>query len=169
MQNSVQVAAKAERVLELAWNRRLPVAPNRLSSQLVVTRGREKRAIALENVENAPFSGHATYDAECQTYICRFNGQEDDARQRFVQAHLLGHVVLGHVHHPGLEPDTQFPVEPPSAVEREANVFAAALLMPEDMLRVAVRRHPCIDTLARLFGVSTNAIHQRLVGLGMLG
>lgn len=70
--------------------------------------------------------------------------------QRFTAAHEIGHWVL----HPGAEyfrdaptdggdRDKKRPIE-----EREADSFAAALLMPEDLVRKHFRRHFGVDTLA---------------------
>lgn len=168
MKSKARTAVKAEMALALAWGPRLPVSPRELATRLEVFKGCETRTIAFMPIDTVPYSGHVSYDANSHTYRCRFHVQEEPTRQRFVQAHLLGHVLLGHVKRIDLPPDTHFRIKEPSRVEREANEFAAALLMPEEMLRVAVHRHPCVERLARLFGVSTNAIHQRLVNLGIL-
>jgi Zn-dependent peptidase ImmA (M78 family) len=52
-------------------------------------------------------------------------------------------------------------------LEREANVFAAELLMPEPAVRSA-----CGDSIsdcAKTFGVSEEAMHWRLYNLGLAG
>jgi IrrE N-terminal-like domain/TIR domain len=70
--------------------------------------------------------------------------------RRFTAAHEIGHWIL----HPGTkyfrdaptdggDRDQERPVE-----EREADLFAAALLMPEDLVRKQFRRHFGVDTLA---------------------
>lgn len=56
-----------------------------------------------------------------------------------------------------------------AAIEREANRFAAALLMPEDLVRREVRDQGLnVLGLARSFGVSGQAMHIRLEALRLL-
>jgi Zn-dependent peptidase ImmA (M78 family) len=94
------------------------------------------------------------------------NVREVATRQRFTIAHELGHWVCQ-----VLEGDTE-PVycraedvglDPVAkALEREANVFAAELLMPEDAVRVAAAGAP-----AERFGVSGEAMAWRLYSFGL--
>ncbi|MDB4988348.1 MAG: hypothetical protein JWN04_3526 [Myxococcaceae bacterium] len=86
-------------------------------------------------------------------------------RQRFTIAHELGHLML----HPlGLEyRDLIDPTAPGSSVrEREANAFAAELIMPEWLVRVTVDRLGSnIRALAEAFRVSESAMEYRLRAL----
>jgi Zn-dependent peptidase ImmA (M78 family) len=103
-------------------------------------------------------------------------------RQRFTVAHELGHRAL----HPGRELILDVPVRvnfrdrtSSMATDREeieANAFAAALLMPEQMIRTAVedlppgvRRDPEVTAqrLAKVFNVSITALGFRLINLGL--
>ena len=54
------------------------------------------------------------------------------------------------------------------AVEREANVFAAELLMPEPAVRAAWAEKPSVPGVADVFRVSDEAMHYRLHNLGLV-
>ncbi len=89
----------------------------------------------------------------------------------FTIAHELGHVVLGHVGGEGLRTDLfrgqGFPYDPQA--EREANLFAATLLMPEEPFRQVWEAFAGrgIHYAAALFGVSINAAAARAKDLGL--
>jgi Zn-dependent peptidase ImmA (M78 family) len=58
--------------------------------------------------------------------------------------------------------------------EREANAFAAALLMPKQLIRAAIDRahfdlgdDESLDALARMFDVSRQAMAYRVANLGL--
>lgn len=58
-------------------------------------------------------------------------------------------------------------------IEQEANAFALALLMPEDLLIQEVEKHPSlgqddIESLAKTFNVGEAHLRARLLGLGFL-
>ncbi len=95
-------------------------------------------------------------------------------RRRFSVAHEVGHFLL----HASDQPDGVFcraadlradPESPERLREREANRFAAELLMPETMVRAEVERRGADPiVLAPLFAVSDLAMGFRLVNLGLL-
>lgn len=71
-------------------------------------------------------------------------------RQRFTKAHELGHLVL----HRFRKPDT------PQQIEREAHLFAGALLLPADDMQRAIRGHATLSdflTVKSGWGVSIAA------------
>jgi hypothetical protein len=105
--------------------------------------------------------------AERRVVLC---SGEPQVRQRFTLAHELGHWVCqvreGH----------EAPVYcraadvAPTAdrfLEREANVFAAELLMPEPAVRTEWSRAQSAAELATWFGVSEEAMSWRLFNLGL--
>lgn len=117
------------------------------------------------------------------------NSRHSPTRQRFSLAHEIGHSLL---HFPtGPPSDGEAVVSRPlevlfrdgvagqgtSAVEIDANTFAAALLMPESLVRARLRRRWEQDRgqaadlisadLADEFDVSTQAMRIRLVNLGL--
>ena len=94
-------------------------------------------------------------------------------RFRFTIAHEIGHWVC-QVREGRGEPihcriDAASAPEPPSPDprEREANVFAAELLMPEPMVRRAMAEGAAGSELEALFGVSEPAMAWRLYNLGI--
>lgn len=97
------------------------------------------------------------------------NGEEPPTRRRFTIAHELGHwvcqVLSGRV-----VPAFCRPVDLSAAadrtLEREANVFAAELLMPEQA--VAEEFAGSVAECAACFQVSVEAMHWRLYNLGLV-
>lgn len=83
-------------------------------------------------------------------------------RQTFAIAHELGHYLLGHQTglHTGL-------LDSDDRTEREANAFAAEILMPAAQVADLVASGVDRDTLAWLFGVSKEAAAWRLKELGL--
>jgi Zn-dependent peptidase ImmA (M78 family) len=109
------------------------------------------------------------------------NESQADVRQRFTIAHEIGHMLL-HADQPlivdhgfaliGLRRDDGAPGD---QREIEANAFAAALLMPEKWVTAALRGRDVdlsddaeIQSLAKRFGVSQQAMMYRLMNLGLL-
>ncbi len=89
-------------------------------------------------------------------------------RRRFTAAHELGHYFL---EHPGRSFDEASPRK--KTLERQADLFAANLLMPLAMIEKsekAYRANPqhLIGNLAELFLVSRKAMQVRLKGLELL-
>ncbi|MBN9483105.1 MAG: hypothetical protein BGO70_01210 [Bacteroidetes bacterium 43-93] len=125
--------------------------------------------------------------------IIGFNQFESKVRRRFTIAHELGHFML-HRDYSDIFLDKQynahvkndenvkqyFRVNNPNetitsqALEQQANAFAAAILMPEELLRNQVAiidfdfgSEEAIKYLARIFDVSTQAMSYRLANLGI--
>ncbi|WP_261516129.1 ImmA/IrrE family metallo-endopeptidase [Chelativorans petroleitrophicus] len=80
-------------------------------------------------------------------------------RQRFTLAHELGHYLL-HRDHAPFEDGLLFRSDAKNAREREANQFAALVLMPDTEFRTALSSGD-IDSVARTFGVSKQAAEYR--------
>ena len=91
------------------------------------------------------------------------NAAEPEPRQRFTVAHELGHwvcqclegstqAVYCRAEDVGVDPEAR-------AIEREANIFAANLVMPEPAVRAAGGENR--------FGVSDEALAWRLYNLGL--
>lgn len=100
-------------------------------------------------------------------------------RRRFTVAHELGHWLLHHLPRKRRTPifcrpadvgaANRFQLEDASRMEREANRFAASLLMPEPHVRrEAHALVVSVPALARRFGVSAQAMQLRLEGLDVL-
>ncbi len=112
--------------------------------------------------------------------IISYNPTESTVRQRFTIAHELGHLLL-HKKTQDIFVDKQFQVhfrnENSSSgqdiQELEANAFAAAILMPKDLLLNEIKKHnfdlgdeSAMKELANLFNVSLQAMTFRMVNLG---
>jgi hypothetical protein len=99
-------------------------------------------------------------------------GEAPIRRARFTVAHEVGHWEC-HVRAAGMTEETFCrPVDLSEAadrtLEREANVFAAELLMPEDAVRAAWDEAPDAEACARRFDVSPLAMRWRLYGFGLV-
>jgi Zn-dependent peptidase ImmA (M78 family) len=110
------------------------------------------------------------------------NTRQPSVRQNFTIGHELGHLLF-HEQHP-LHVDHEFRVRLRDDVsgqgtddaEREANFFAASLLMPRDFLAADLAREDYVDlvddgflrSLAKKYGVSTQALVNRLKNLGYI-
>ena len=106
-------------------------------------------------------------------------------RQNFTVAHELGHFLLHDQDHERLHVDRAFPTvrlrsnrssEGADDAEKEANLFAAELLMPAAFLRKDLAGRGELDlqddqflpSLARRYGVSVQALSYRLQNLGFV-
>jgi Zn-dependent peptidase ImmA (M78 family) len=110
------------------------------------------------------------------------NREHPLVRQRFSIAHEIGHFVL-HREQVQLFIDKTYKAffrdgksaRGTNKMEREANAFAAALLMPSGLIRRAAKSYEFelgdeggpVDDLAELFQVSTQAMTYRLMNLGL--
>lgn len=102
--------------------------------------------------------------ARRQIWVERTDTEE---RRRFTIAHEIGHWVCHRHGDPAvchLEPGAGAPRD---MREREANVFAADLLMPAGAVRAAVAAGAGLDDLAAMFAVSDEAMGWRLYNLGL--
>lgn len=106
------------------------------------------------------------------------NASDSPFRKRFTFAHELGHYFL-HLLDDGEFVDgeanlfrgfaeDQNIVTPEKRQEIQANMFAAALLMPEPAVQAEWEKHKSVEAMARRFNVSEAAMGIRLVQLGLV-
>lgn len=137
-------------------------------------------ALIIRNNFDGPESGFTLRDGD--RIIIGINTRTSRKRQRFSVAHEIGHVVM----HPlntllvdhSVRMDWRDDVSSlgTNKQEIEANAFAAALLMPQEMIIDRVKgytsqvssREELTSDLARVFDVSTEAMGFRLINLGIL-
>src|SRR5690242_5272905 len=93
-------------------------------------------------------------------------------RFRFTVAHELGHWICHALE--GADPAVSYcraidlTEAANRALEREANVFAAELLMPERAIRAGWEELGSVETLASRFDVSPSAMRWRLYSIGLI-
>lgn len=119
--------------------------------------------------------GCSALDPETGAAYILINSDKSRVRRRFTIAHELGHLVVGHLQPGEMVLDETLTEKDPK--EREANAFAAGLLMPAEGVRGSVERlmnrlgedDPVgwIVWLADSFGVSEEAAAYRLVNIGL--
>ena len=89
-------------------------------------------------------------------------------RDNFTIAHELGHYFLHSGNPPGTDPITVGRSGEVTPIEKEANRFAAALLMPQDQFsQYFDRTNGNILSLAGIFSVSRPAVEVRIRSLGL--
>jgi hypothetical protein len=113
-----------------------------------------------------PFTSEAALEPLVDGHATAPSGARNSGRRRFTIAHEIGHFVL---HQEGCRPERGGVVDEAGRVEEgEADTFAAELLMPEHLVREAVRTHgPDATRLAERFEVSRKAMQARLRDLGL--
>lgn len=159
-------AATAKAFMHEHWDRRVPVDVGALAQR---AGAQVEGVIAIAGAEGASGS----YEAGGDVPTIRYVTTEPPVRQRFTVAHELGHHVLGHAN----GGETVFRDSPSNFSrrtfdprEREANQFAAEVLMPELALRYYVFDQGITDLaeLARRMQVSQVAMQYRLRNLGWI-
>lgn len=137
------------RYRELFGGEELPVPVESIAEDLL--------GLAIHEKELDGISG-LLYPEERQIFV---NASDVPARRRFTIAHELGHWVCQCLEGRGESVMCRAEDVSPNAdrsLEREANVFAAELLMPEQ----AVRQVAAVEDVAARFGVSDLAMQWRL-------
>ena len=166
---------KAELVLRETDTYRVPVAIDVVAHRLQLT---IEAAVLGDNV-----SGMLVVEDE--RGAIGYNAAHAPVRQRFTIAHEIAHYIL-HVKKNSrksqlfIDKSVTFRRDENSSMgndneEVQANQLGAALLMPKGLVHQEVRKHDldlddedAISLLARRFHVSTAAMTNRLVNLGML-
>jgi hypothetical protein len=144
----------------------LPVPVERIAEDLL--------GLAVSERDGLTVSG-MLLPTEREIYV---NAEDVPARRRFTLAHEVGHWVCQCLE--GKSAPVMCRAEDVSegtdrTLEREANVFAAELLMPEPAVRAGWEPHAALDPeadatvlLADRFGVSQVAMRWRLYGFGLI-
>lgn len=162
---SYHVSNKVQEVLRYYWNGALPVDVEYIAN-LIGTKIHYVDTIDAEN----KFSGEFRYDYDTGTPIFKIRSSDSYTRRRFTLAHELGHFLLNHKGENGIlfrDGDYNFSGLQPNFQEREANQFAAELLMPAFRVHSLIKNTPqTLGTLAQTFAVSESAMTYRLRNLG---
>lgn len=154
----------APEVLRAHWDGKLPVNARAIAQGM---------GLEVKLVDHFDGSGHIHRLETPGKALITINASESHVRQRFTLAHEIGHYALGHLERfKDLPRDTpeQFSASSSSLVERQANDFAARLLMPENIVKYLITEHDMtrVEDLARRFGVSQVAMVYRLKNIGLV-
>lgn len=157
----------AQTLLRAAWEQEgavsLPVDPFKIAQKL----GLKAFSAALDEGVSGMLIKRSGQDAEIYVHA-----GDSSNRQRFTCAHELGHYVKRsatgddaweYVEHRNLLSSAGTDSE-----EVYANKFAAALLMPRSEVMSRFTQGGTAASLAAEFGVSADAMHFRLVNLGLV-
>lgn len=147
---------RADYILEQYWNGNIPVNPMSIASKLNISVAYDK---------TIQFSGW--YSQETQ--VISINPDDRLQRQRFTIAHEIGHAVMGHGSSPR---DTSQLYSKYNYLEeeRDANDFAAELLMPNKIVNFLIheKKIVTINELCSMLDVSQSAMRIKLERLGYL-
>jgi Zn-dependent peptidase ImmA (M78 family) len=131
------------------------------------------KKLGLEVVE-FPFHEKISGLLKKEEGIIAVNKGQHPVRRRFTIAHELGHFLLGHDIEKGVDETIDDTFDKPYPQEREANLFASALLMPSEWVTKEFKAQGSdlskvdLDKLASTFGVSKQAMTIRLLALKLI-
>lgn len=147
----VEIEKIATKVLERAWDRKLPVCVD----QIIKNLGANIEEIYLDGL-----SGKVIFDDGGMCLL--INRKDSIYRKRYTVAYLLGHLCLGHSSKIRGE-SYEVCMEPTDEAD-EANIFAASLLMPRPLIIHAMEElaMKTYAALAEYFKVSLIAAEMRL-------
>lgn len=159
-----EIETRAEAILKKAGVTSLPVPVEEIA---------EKYQIRISRAPHKNFSGMLI--RKDGRALIGVNNSEAEVRQRFTIAHELGHFFL----HPNQDAFVDYRDNKNGIMrtprEKQANMFAAALLMPRKLLSKdfkAIAKNGFSDDelheLARRYDVSEDAIRFRLINLNVL-
>ena len=155
--------ARAKEILDRFWDRSIPVNIQNIAAQMGVV----VRFVPQQLLSEKDYSGKFEYKNNVP--ICTIRSTDSILRQRFTIAHELGHYVLQHGD--SFRDNTKnFSLHNYDPKERDANQFAAEILMPKIAVDYCIEKQnvKTISSLAEIFQVSTTAMRFRLKNLGWL-
>lgn len=119
--------------------------------------------------ENKKLSARVFFDTERDIFICEYNRDDGEIRQRFAMAWMLGHIMMGNLNEAGSERTAiRFDPDTDNYEDRGAIDFALAVLMPRYWCAEWYEVAQSIEQLSAAFGVSTAAMIRRLKRLRIL-
>ena len=164
----------AERMLNQHRIEERPIPVEKIADDLGIT-------VKLESAEKE-LSGFIYRDTQGRRAVIGINSSHHQNRRRFTLAHELGHFILHNLD--DVHVDRSFAVRLRNELsstgtdieEKEANLFAAELLMPKHFIERDLEHIHDIDlvdekviaNLAGSYGVSTQAMTFRLTYLGCI-
>ncbi|MEW7849528.1 ImmA/IrrE family metallo-endopeptidase [Massilia aurea] len=151
----------ARELLSRYWDGQLPIDPVKIATIAGIS------VYGRGGWDDMDYSYSGYYKTLNGRPSIEYNVSEPPVRQRFTVAHELGHFALGHEDAPR---DTGNFQSSGDQRERQANRFAAELLMPSSLVTQYFQNGVAssIEALANIFGVSKDAMGYRLINLGLL-
>ena len=169
----------ANNVLSIAWNRKIPVYPEKIIKKILVKDGNNEIQVKLFGNKSKEFtfnnmrlSSTCTYNENDGFFVCNYNIDDNLTRSRFAITHSLGHICLRHLKYNKVLYDSEF--KNTDKKELDANIFASIILMPDDSIHNCIRELKCnnkniiIQKISSLFSVSENAVKFRLKTMNLL-
>ena len=171
-QRRVEVECRVRKELERVGLYRLPVNPVRVANRLGIE-------VSAATFGKSPISGMVeTKGGDAEIFVLE---SESPYRKKVTVAHELGHYFLhlmedGAIKNGRIQDrpiDLFWSKEPVTSVsddwlrEIEANWFATELMMPLEFVREEWNRNPSIQSLARIFVVTEEAIGYRVADLNL--
>lgn len=147
---------QAQKLLKNAGVLIAPVSLQRIVEHLQTTRSLEVQKFNFSEKVSGMLVLERSLDYEHATI--GFNENHPWCRRRFTICHEIGHLLLGHACNSGLDDHS----------EREANVFANELLIPTSLIKIDFKKTPSIETLAKLYRVSTAAMTIKLMDVKLI-
>jgi len=152
-------------VLKMYWNGDIPVDVHVIAANVGI------EVITTESLSKSGLSGKIEFrESPRKNPVIYVNAKDAEDRQRFTIAHELGHYFCGH--DSSCREDTAFNMSPAVGAyeERQANDFAANLLMPKIAIEYFIheKKEFNVENLAALFEVSLSALRFRLINLGFI-
>jgi hypothetical protein len=151
--------ALRRRYHELFGGEKLPVPVEWIAEDLL--------GLSINEDEELPVSG-MLLPAERQIWSNAVEAQESPGRRRFTLAHEVGHWICQCLEGraaPMYCRSEDVAASADRTLEREANIFAAELLMPEAAVRADANK---VEALPTQFGVSDEAMRWRLYSFGLI-
>lgn len=159
---SIEASAEnPKQLLDLAKSHNIETEPLDVLS-LVRAMGLTVRFEPMENQT----SGKLVKDKKSGRWIILVNSLHHPHRQRFTIAHELAHYCMHSPRQDTFEDMAFFRKDNFPPYEREANRFAAELLMPEKSFREQVTKSPQVESIAKYFKTSSSAVIYRAEELG---
>lgn len=153
------IAAEARKHLGIEQTGAVHNVTRSLERTGIVTAPLHSPAVSVESPVNSGGVCHPTDNSVCIGYADSASISGD--RLRFTKAHELGHLIL----HTRRRPST------PQQTEREANLFAGALLLPAIDAHATLNQQSTLMQMAQIkagWGISIAAIIQRAYALSII-
>ena len=164
----------ANKILQDSWNGLLPIDPVAIAESIKVKNANGQwckiEVVGRSSLALNGASGQCLLSTNKNgdtVFKCEFNFYENALRSRFVIAHELGHILLGHIkQEDDIKRDDAF-----TKVDNEedsANHFAYELLMPEERVINLFQGEATVKQMADIFYVSETSMEYRLKNLGLI-